>query len=202
MNINAKVLLAEDDAIAARHLSQSLRRMGYQITGVARTGEQVFNSIADNPPDIILMDITLVGNIDGISAAQIVHAKVDIPIIYLTANSDSEVFERAKQTHPYAYLVKPYEIYQLQISIEIALFKYSMEKRLRDSENRYRTIFDASDNAMMLIDEHATIIMVNEQFENLTGCTKASVENLKRWTDFFQESERLEVGRTTPAERQ
>jgi diguanylate cyclase (GGDEF)-like protein/PAS domain S-box-containing protein len=193
VNTNAKVLLAEDDAIAARHLSQSLRRMGYQITGVARTGEQVFKSIADNPPDIILMDITLGGNIDGISAAQIVHARIDIPIIYLTANSDCEVFERAKQTHPYAYLVKPYEIYQLQISIEIALFKYSMEKRLRDSENRYRTIFDASDNAMMLINEHATIIMVNEQFENLTGCSKASVEYLKRWTDFFQESERSKL---------
>jgi len=193
MTTNAKILLAEDDALAARRLNQSLLRLGYQVTGVAETGEEVIENVAKNLPDIIVMDITLVGNIDGICAAQKVHALVDIPVIYLTANSDSEVFERAKQTEPYAYLVKPFEIYQLQNAIEIALFKHTMEKKLRESENRYRTIFEASDNAMMLVDEHSIITMVNEQFENLTGCSKSSVENLKPWTEFFQDNERSKL---------
>jgi len=193
MTTNAKILLAEDDALAARRLNQSLLRLGYQVTGVAETGEEVIEHVAKNLPDIIVMDITLVGNIDGICAAQKVHALVDIPVIYLTANSDSKVFERAKQTEPYAYLVKPFEIYQLQNAIEIALFKHTMGKKLRESENRYRTIFEASDNAMMLVDEHSIITMVNEQFENMTGCSKESVENLKNWTEFIQDNERSKL---------
>lgn len=189
MTTNATILLAEDDAVAARHLNQSLLRMGYRVTGTVETGEGVIDSVAKNPPDIIIMDISLVGNIDGISTVHKLHAQVDIPVIYLTGNSDSNVFERAKQTEPYAYLVKPLDISQLQNAIEIALFKHDMEKRLKQSENRYRTLFEASDNAMMLVDEHSTITMVNEQFENLTGCSKASVENLKIWNDFFEDSE-------------
>jgi|GEM_PF-5126800 len=193
MTSNTKILLAEDDAIAAHHLNQALLRMGYQITDVVKSGEEVIDSVAKNLPDIILMDIVLGGRIDGICAVQKVHARVDIPVIYITANSDNEVFERAKQTDPYAYLVKPYEIYQLQNAIEIALSKHKLEIQLKDSENRYRTIFEVSDNAMMLIDEHSTITMVNEQFENMTGCSKESVEKLRSWTDFFIDSERAKL---------
>lgn len=194
MTTYAKILLAEDDAIAARHLSQSLLRMGYHVTGIVDTGEDVVENVSKNQPDIILMDITLGGKIDGICAVQKLHAQFDIPVIYLTANSDTEVFECAKQTEPYAYLIKPYEIYQLQNAIEIALFKHSFEKRLKESENRYRTIFEVSDNAMMLVDEHSTITMVNKQFENMMGCSKASVENIKSWTDFFDDNERSKLG--------
>lgn len=189
----AKILLAEDDITAARHLHQSLLRMGYQITGVVHTGEDIVENVVVNPPDIILMDITLGGKIDGISAMQQVHLLVDIPVIYLTGNSDKEVFERAKQTEPYAYLIKPYEIAQLQNSIEIALFKHNLKRQLKESENRYRTIFEVSDNAMMLIDEDSTISMVNAQFENLTGFSKGSVEHVKSWTEFFEGSERVKI---------
>ena len=145
MTTNARILLAEDDAIAARHLNHSLLRMGYHITGVVQTGEEVIKNVAENLPDIILMDITLGGKIDGICAVQKVHAQHDIPVIYITANSDNEVFERAKHTDPYAYLIKPFEIYQLQNAIEIAMFKHTLEIQLKESENRYRTIFEVSE---------------------------------------------------------
>lgn len=193
MTSNAKILLAEDDATAARHLEQALLRMGYRITAVVRSGEEVIENVAANLPDIILMDITLGGKTDGICAVQKVHALFDTPVIYLTANSDKEVFERAKQTEPYAYLIKPYELYQLQNAIEIALYKHNLKNQLKDSENRYRTIFEVSDNAMMLVDEHSTITMVNEQFENLTGFSKEAVEQMKVWTDFFGEGERSKL---------
>ncbi|MDA8427752.1 MAG: diguanylate cyclase [Geobacteraceae bacterium] len=193
MATNTKILLAEDDVIAAQHMKQSLLRMGYQITGMVQTGEDVVEQIAVNRPDLILMDITLGGKCDGICAVQKVHAQFDIPAIYITANSDSEVFERAMLTEPYAYIIKPFEYYQLQNAIEIALFKHNLEKQLRESENRYRTIFEVSDNAMMLIDEHSTVTMVNEQFEHLTGWPKASVENVASWTDFFAAAERSKL---------
>lgn len=140
MTTNAKILLAEDDDVGARHLKQSLVRMGYQVTGMVRTGEEAVESIAENRPDIILMDITLGGKIDGISAVQAIHAQEDIPIIYLTANSDSEVFERAKQTEPYAYLIKPYELYQLQNAIEIALIKQGYISKLKLAEKEIRLL--------------------------------------------------------------
>ncbi len=189
MTTNAKILLAEDDAVAARYLNQSLQCMGYQVTSVVNTGEDVIERVAENLPDIILMDIVLGGKIDGISAVKMVHAQVDVPVIYMTGTTDNEVFERAKYTDPYAYLVKPYDLCQLQNAIEIALFKHNLRNQLKVSENRYRTIFDVSDNAMMLVDEHSNIIKVNEQFECLTGCPKEAVEYLKRWTEFFEEGE-------------
>src|SRR5512133_1026325 len=190
---SAHILLAEDESVAARHLHQMLLRMGYQITGVVQCGEDVIKHVAEHMPDLILMDITLGGEIDGICAVQKVHDQVDIPVIYLTASSDNGVFKRAMQTEPYAYLIKPYEIYQLQNAIEIALYKHNLKEQLKESENRYRTIFEVSDNAMMLVDEHSTIIMVNEQFETMTGYSKASVERLKSWTEFFGERERRKL---------
>jgi diguanylate cyclase (GGDEF)-like protein/PAS domain S-box-containing protein len=136
------------------------------------------------------MDITLEGSIDGISATEMLHAEVDIPVIYITAHSDSDMFERAKKTEPYAYLIKPYDIYQLQTAMEIALFKHHLEKQLKDSENRYRTLFEISDSAMMLVGEQSVVIMVNKKFEIMTGRSKESVEGIAAWTDFFEDSER------------
>jgi len=140
MTSNAKILLAEDDAIAAQHLKQSLIRMGYQVTGVVHAGEDIVESVVSDRPDIILMDITLGGKIDGISAAKKVHTLEDLPIIYVTANSDDEIFERAKLTDPYAYLTKPYELNQLQNAIEIALVKHVYVSRLKQAEIEIRQL--------------------------------------------------------------
>lgn len=192
MTTNAKILLAEDDITAAQHLTQSLLRLGYQAPNVARTGEEVIEKVGENLPDIILMDIVLDGRIDGICAVEKIRSRIDIPVIYLTASDDKEIFERAKLTEPYAYLVKPYEIYQLHTAIEIALFKHNVKKQLMKSENLYRTIFEVSDNAMMLLSQDS-IIMVNEQFVNLTGFSKDAVENKKSWTEFFNDSERAKL---------
>ncbi len=193
MTTHANILLAENDTITASHLNRSLLSFGYNVTGVVNTGEDVIKNVTKNMPDIILIDIKLGGKIDGVCAIQKVHAKTDIPVIYITANYDNNEFERAKITEPYAYLIKPYDIYQLQNSIEIALYKHALKDQLKESENRYRTIFEVSDNAMMLVDEHSTITMVNDQFVKMTGSSKESVENLKSWTEFFEESERLRL---------
>jgi len=185
MTPNPKILLAEDDELAARSLAKMLAGLGFQVTAVVKTGEEVFEYLEGHRPDLILMDISLGGAIDGINVTEQVHSRLDIPVIYLTAHSDKQIFERAMHTEPYAYIVKPYDIHQLQKAIEIALVKHRMERQLRESENRYRTIFEVSDNAMMLFDEHSVIKMVNDQFEVMTGYSRKCVEGLKKWSDFF-----------------
>lgn len=188
-----RILLAEDEQISADYLLQSLGHMGYEITNIVQTGEEVIDKVKQDHPDLILMDITLGGEIDGISAAQSIHDQTNIPIIYLTAHTNDDLFERAKLTEPYAYLIKPYELYQLHHAIELALFKHSFEERLKESENRYRTIFEASDNAMMIVAMDGAITMVNEEFEYMTGCAKESVEQIKNWLDYFDAAEQPKV---------
>lgn len=130
MSNHAKILLAEDDICSAHYLKQLLIQMGYEVTGVVQAGEEVIEKVAKEQPDLILMDISLGGKIDGISAAEKVHAQFDVPVIYLTAHTDDEIFERAKVTEPYAYLIKPFDINQLRHAIEIALFKHHFEKEI------------------------------------------------------------------------
>ena len=189
MTINANILLAENDLTAAHNLLKLLLHRGYTAVRAVHTAEEVIEDVTDNLPDIILMSINLGCKIDEICAAQKVHVLFDTPVIYITAHSDSEKFERSMATEPYAYITRPYEIFQVQNAIEIALFKHGLKNQLKNSENKYRTIFEVSDNAMMLVNEHSTITMVNEQFETLTGFSKESVENLKCWTDFFDDNE-------------
>ncbi|MDD2499212.1 MAG: diguanylate cyclase [Geobacter sp.] len=193
MTTQPRILLAEDEKIAADYLTQSLHRMGYEVTNVVQTGEEAIERADEDKPDLVLMDITLGGKINGIAAAQTLHGQTDIPIIYLTADTNDHIFELAKLTEPYAYLVKPYELSQLKHAIELALFKHGFEKRIKESENRYRTIFEASDNAMMVIDMDGMISMVNEEFEHLCGCSKASVEKLQSWVEFFDADEREKI---------
>lgn len=193
MKTYAKILLAEDEEVAAHYLRQSLIRMGYEVTGVVNAGEEVIEQVEKCTPDLILMDINLSGKIDGICAVEKLHARFDIPVIYITANTDNNVFERAIISGPHAYLIKPYELRQLQSTIQIALAKHAIEKQLKESEIRYRTLFDVSDNAMMVVDEHAMITMVNNQFEAMTGCSRESVENKLNWTVFFDRDEQQKV---------
>ncbi|CAH2031366.1 diguanylate cyclase domain-containing protein [Trichlorobacter ammonificans] len=190
MTTYSRILLAEDEKISADYLKQALVQMGYDIAGVVQTGEAAIQVALEEKPDLILMDISLGGKIDGITAAATIRSQTDMPIIYLTANTSDSVFDQAKCTDPYAYLVKPYELYQLKHAIELALFKHRFEKKLKESEIKYRTIFEASDNAMLVIAPDGTIVMVNEEFEHMTGCPKTDVEHRKHWSEYFSEGER------------
>lgn len=189
MTTRKRILLAEDDTVAAEYLVSSLKQMGFDVSHVVNTGEQAIMLAQDDKPDLILMDITLEGKVDGISAAHTLHGHIDTPVIYLTGNTDDHTFQLAKLTEPYAYLVKPFDLSQLQHAIELALFKHSFEKRLRESENRYRTIFDADDNALLMIDHNGLITMVNEAFEQLIGMPRDGITYLKDWRDIFDQED-------------
>lgn len=135
-----RILVVEDGLIMARDIERRLMTMGYQVGGVATTGEDAVKKAIDCSPDLILMDVHLKGEIDGIQAAAQIRARADIPIVYVTAYSDEATLRRARMTEPFGYVLKPFEERELRTMIEIALYRHAMDSRLRESERRYRAI--------------------------------------------------------------
>ncbi|HOD54905.1 MAG TPA: response regulator [Candidatus Cloacimonadota bacterium] len=123
-----KVLIVEDDVVASMDLKKRLLRLGYNVIGSFKRGEDAIEHFSELQPDIVLMDIILDGEIDGIETASQIHKKYEIPVIFLTSMIDEDTFQRAKITEPYAYIIKPTMDRELQINIEIALYKGNIEK--------------------------------------------------------------------------
>jgi len=126
-----RILVVEDEQIVAEDLKMTLEEMEYQVVGIANSGEKAVELTNTENPDLILMDIMLAGDMDGISAASEIRATHDIPVIYVTAFADSTLLERAKPTEPYGYIVKPFNEREVQSNIEIALFKHRMEHEIK-----------------------------------------------------------------------
>ena len=128
MKKNIKLLIVEDELIVAENISRNLKQQGYEIVGIVSTGEEAIQEAIANHPDLVLMDIMLPGDIDGIKAAYTIHTQLQIPIVYMTAYADNDTLEKAKHTQPYGYLVKPFKPQDVSTTIEIALQRYETEK--------------------------------------------------------------------------
>jgi len=116
-----QILIVEDEMIIAAKISMHLEQLGYDVVGIVPRGEEAVRQCRETPPDILLLDINLKGLLDGVETATVLQKEVDIPIIYLTANTDDATFERAKTTHPYAFISKPYKKIDLQRAIELTI---------------------------------------------------------------------------------
>ncbi len=123
-----RILIVEDDAILAMHLSLQLQKFGYSTDIPVATGEDAIMSVQKNPPDLILMDIQLGTDMTGIESAKKINEFTSIPIVYLTAYSDNKRVEEAKQTMPYGYLLKPIQTRELFTTLEIVLHKHNPDK--------------------------------------------------------------------------
>src|SRR5205823_4834525 len=132
--VTARVLVVEDEAVVSMDIVASLARLGYEAVGTAATGERAVELAESARPDLVLMDIHLAGEMDGVEAARRIRASTHAPVVYLTAYSDDETLRRAKLTEPFGYAVKPFEERELHILIEIALRKHALEERLRRAE--------------------------------------------------------------------
>ncbi len=128
-----KILIVEDERILAIGMKRKLENAGYTVTGMASSGEEAVENARNTNPDLILMDIVLKGNMDGIEAAQRIINLYNIPIIYITAYADEEILERAMITEPYGYLLKPFKVSELNANIKIALYKHKIEKERNES---------------------------------------------------------------------
>src|SRR5208337_4652921 len=132
-------------------------------------GEELLESFAQKRPDLILMDIKLGGKLDGVETARLVHERYRTPVVLLTAFADDETIARAKITQPFGYLIKPFEERELKISIEIALYRAVMERRLMESEERYRNLFHEGISGNFLTDREGRVIEANPAFRALVG---------------------------------
>jgi DNA-binding NtrC family response regulator len=147
----ARILIVEDEAIIAMELESQLQSLGYEVASVVNIGEKAIEKAEEEKPDLILMDIRIKGNMDGITAAEIIRSQSEIPIIFITAHADMEKLERAKKVLPLAYLIKPVKAHDLKVSIEMALHlsqvyaerkkaEHELLKKTHDLEERVKEL--------------------------------------------------------------
>ncbi len=142
-----KILVVEDEGVVVLHIKKTLESLGYEVTGIASTGEDAIIKAMEDRPDLVLMDIVLKGAVDGIDAAEKIRAIFSIPVIYLTAHADEMTLKRAKATEPFGYIVKPFRKRDLSIAIEFALYKsraeaerLALDRELQDARSRIRQL--------------------------------------------------------------
>lgn len=125
---STKILIVEDEMVIAANISLQLTNLGYEVTGLLPRGEQVLMHIKETPPDIILLDIQLKGQLDGIEVGQLIQTTQPTPLVYLTSNTDDATFERAKSTNPHAFLSKPFKNRDLKRTLELVVNRITDEK--------------------------------------------------------------------------
>jgi PAS domain S-box-containing protein len=162
----AKILVVEDESIVAMDIKNRLMRLGYDVSSIAYAGEEAVEKATKICPDLVLMDIMLRGEMDGIEASRLIHERLDVPVVYLTAFSDEDTLQRAKITGPFGYIIKPFEDRELHVALEIAFYRHKMEKDLKESEEHLRA---ARDNLE---------IKVLERTAELTAANKDLMEEI------------------------
>ncbi len=164
-----RILVVEDEIITADDIRESLQDMGYTVLAVVSSGEEAIIKVEKDAPDLVLMDIMLSGEMDGIEAAKQILLRFNIPVVYLTAYSDKIILERAKITEPFGYILKPFNERELQINIEIAFYKHKMERELRESEKWLAAILENLGEAVIATNKKGIIKFMNPFAEAITG---------------------------------
>lgn len=160
-----KVLIVEDENIVGIHLQAVVRRLNYEVGGMVATGEEAVQAALSIKPDIILMDVMLRGNLSGLEAAEQIRLKAQIPVIYVTANSDDKMLDQVKQTQPYGYLTKPIRDKELHAAIEMALYKSQSDRTVSHLNEVLRVIRDISHltsrerDPLKLLNEAASLLV-------------------------------------------
>jgi PAS domain S-box-containing protein len=166
---DVNIMIVEDKKIVAMDIENSLNALGYRVCASVTSGEEAVKKAEETHPDLILMDIMLSGEMDGIEAAGEIRSRMDVPVIYLTAYADDNTLRQATITEPYGYLIKPFEEKELGTSIKIALYKHNMEHKLREDEQWLTTTLNSIGDAVIATDEDGFIRLINPVAEVLTG---------------------------------
>jgi len=164
-----KILIVEDESIVAMDIKHRAEGLGYEVTAITPSGEEALEHVAGNRPDLVLMDIVLKGEMDGIEAAQKIRDAYDIPVVYLTAYSDERTLKRAKITEPFGYIIKPFEDRELHSAVEVALYKHQMESKLKESEKWLSTTLESIGDAVIATDKNGKLKFMNPVASQLTG---------------------------------
>ena len=156
------VLVVEDESIVSKDIQYSLKKLGYNVVGVAATGQKAIDLCGEKLPDIILMDIMLKGDINGIEASTRIKETYNIPVIFLTAYADENTLSKAKVTEPYAYIIKPFKEIDLHTSIEMAFYKHSKELEiLKERDMLYNIVENKENKEFIFVKSKSRLIKLN-----------------------------------------
>ncbi|MEG4837362.1 ATP-binding protein [Microcoleus sp. B9-D4] len=128
-----QILVVEDEVIVAQDIAGRLKKLGYVVTATVSSGEEAIQKARENPPDLVLMDIVLKGDMDGVTAAEKIRTNMNVPTVFLTAYADDKTLQRAKITDPFGYIIKPFQQNDLRVAIEIAMHRHEIETKMRES---------------------------------------------------------------------
>lgn len=172
---NARILIVEDETIIAKDIEVTLRNLGYFVVDKAKRGEEAVEKAEEFSPHLVLMDIRLKGEMSGIDAANEIRKRMNVPIVYLTAHSDKKTLEQAKISDPFGYIVKPFVEHDLYTTIEIALYKHKIEKKLAESERKYRDLYNNAPDGYLTVDAFGWVREVNNTFSEMIGLRKEEI---------------------------
>lgn len=170
------ILIVEDDGIIAARLQDMLTRVGYTTPEPVASGEAAVAAVAATAPDLVLMDIALAGAMNGITAAEHIRVEYNVPIVYLTAYSQTAQLERAKATYPYGYLIKPVAERELVATVEMALQRHALDRRIKKSEERLALALWGADLGLWDWDIRADTITCNGPWAELLGCQPGALQ--------------------------
>ncbi|MBD2094337.1 response regulator [Trichocoleus sp. FACHB-591] len=180
--MSTKILVVEDEKIIAFDIQKSLESSGYSVPAIVSSGEQVIEKIPEVEPDLVLMDIILKGDLDGVKTAEIVRDRFDIPVVYLTAHADETTLKRAKISDPFGYILKPFEDRELVTTIEIALSRHRAESATRKALQQEKELSELRSRF---------VSVVSHEFRNPLSTILFSTELLEKYQSRLSEAKRL-----------
>ncbi len=188
---DTKILIVEDEVIVAINIEKRLQNSGYRVTGIASSSEQALEKVELEKPDLVLMDIKLKGELDGIDTADLIRKKHNLPIIYLTSYTDEETFQRAKLTEPFGYLIKPFEIRELHRTIEMALYKDKIGMRLVENQQRFEIAVKAGRTCVWeLLLKEKKLITDKSFIEFFRVRSNSIIISFNDWLKLFNEDDK------------
>ena len=189
-----RLMLVEDEIIVALDVQQRLERLGYNMVAHATSGEEALRYAASEELDLILMDVKLRGELDGIETAAKIRETLDIPIVYLTAFADEDTLQRAGLTEAYGYMIKPFQDRELRSTVEMALHKYMIERKLRESEERYALAVRAANDGIWDWDLLADKIYYSPRWASMLGLAPELLSGLPdEWLDRIHPDDQRQV---------
>ncbi|HKI74177.1 MAG TPA: response regulator, partial [Pseudomonadales bacterium] len=192
-NNKYKILIIEDEALVARELRSRLTNMGYEVVGVAYSREGI-DLARETSPDLLLTDIHLKDGEDGIRLAREIQQERDVPVVFLTAYSDEATVARAKAVAPYGYIIKPVENRELHIAIEIAVYKFRIERELREAQQLLQTALTCIGRGLLFVGPDAVITRVNADAEEIFQVSRGAMIG-RPWNEVLGLDQDSSVGR-------
>jgi PAS domain S-box-containing protein len=171
----ARIAIVEDESVAAWYLQEALENMGHEVVDSVASGEEAMQLVSETQPELVLMDIRLQGEMDGIATAEQIRRDFNIPVVYLTAHADDATLSRAIATNPFGYLVKPFQEREVHTTIEIALRRHELEQRTENTKSALANTLKSMGNATIVVDRDGKITSLDPMAQMLTGWSPPEV---------------------------